>query len=79
MALLVYVKQISVKKQTEVDSVLPKPDGSLLQVMAKSCIYRSGQCSCSTVPVPILTLPTVYKSWTFPGEVMKQEQEQIFD
>ena len=38
MALLVYFKQASVKKQTKIDSVLPKPDSSLSQVMPISSI-----------------------------------------
>ena len=38
MALLVYFKRASVKKQTKVDSVLPKADGSLSQVMPMSSI-----------------------------------------
>ena len=36
MALLAYFKRASVKKQTNVDSVLPKADGSLSHVMPMS-------------------------------------------
>ena len=36
MALLAYFKQANLKKQTKVDCVLPKPDGSLSQIMPMS-------------------------------------------
>ena len=84
MALLKYFKRTDVKKQTKVESVLPKSDGSLSLVMPMSSIEAANaavrhvmmkapkvkeneemNCDEEVVPVPVLTTPTAYKSWTF--------------
>ena len=38
MVLLKYLKRVDVKKQTKIEIVLPKPDGSLSSVMPSSLI-----------------------------------------
>ena len=52
MALLVYFKRASVKKQTKVNNVLPKPDGLLSQVMPMSSKEATNATVCHVMKVP---------------------------
>ena len=55
MALLAYFKGVDIKKQIKANSVLPKPNTSLSQIMSKSTI----EAVCQSVDIFLGRWPTV--------------------